>query len=327
MSKKLKTNGYHDPSLVERARVFRKQKALGQNFLVSSIVLEDIISFTVSPTETPSVDGDLVLEIGSGIGFLTEKLAPLVRKLYAVELDASCINHLKLIEINNPSLEVHRADILGVELRDLLGEELTSKILRGEEEKIKIIANIPYQISSRIITHFLGEIGDDLKAAQQERSTTVEANARPANHELISEINILVQKEFADRLCADPTTKDFGSLTLLVNYWAEVEKLFDVPRSMFMPEPQVDSTFISIKLRDKALVALKDHKEAQALRRMIKAIYANRRKTMNNALKAASYPSEIIKKLDLDNLRGETLELEEILELVRRIEDLTPLEP
>ncbi len=308
MAKTKKPNGFHDPQLVERARLFRKQKSLGQCFLVSSMVLEDICDFTVSPTDTPSQDGDLVLEIGSGIGFLTEKLAPRVRKLYTVELDASCMTALKFIQIEHPNVEVTRADILQTQLSDLIGGELASKILKGEEEKIKIIANIPYQISSKIIVHFLGEIGDDLSETQI------------SNRHLISELNILVQKEFADRICAQPGVKDHGALTLLVNYWAEAEKLFDVPHSMFMPEPQVESTLVSIRLREKPLVDLKSlgiKDPAKKLRRLIKAIYSSRRKTLNNSLKAAGYDQEIIRSLQLENLRGETLGLEQLLPILK----------
>ncbi len=308
MVKTKKSNGFHDPNLVERARVFRKQKSLGQCFLVSSMILEDICDFTVSPTDTPAEDGDLVLEIGAGIGFLTEKLAPRVRQLYAVELDASCMTALKFIQIEHPNVEVQRADILQTQLADLLGPERTAKILKGEEEKIKIIANIPYQISSKILVHFLGEIGDDLN------------ETKVTNRQLISEINILVQKEFADRICAQPGIKDHGALTLLVNYWAEAEKLFDVPHSMFMPEPQVESTLVSIRLREKPLVDLNSlgiQDPAKKLRRLIKAIYASRRKTMNNSLKAGGFDKEITRSLQLENLRGETLGLEQLLPIVK----------
>ncbi len=303
-------NGFHDPDLIERSRLFRKQKALGQCFLVSSLVLEDIVSFTVSPVGQPQENGDLVYEIGAGIGFLTEKLLPQVRKLYAVELDASCMTDLKLLSVSNPHLELKRGDVLQTQVEELIGTELAEKIRKGEEEKLKVIANIPYQISSRIITHLLGEIGEDL-------------DGRKHNRDLISEINILVQKEFADRICAEPGIKDFGSLTLLVNYWAEAEKLFDVPRSMFMPEPQVDSTFISIKLRDKPavdLAALNIDNAAAKLRRLIKTIYSNRRKTMNNALKAGAYDADLIKSLELANLRGETMGLQELCDLLIRLD-------
>ena len=319
MAKPSKPNGYHNSSLVERASAFRKQKSLGQCFLVSSLVLDDICSFTLSPAEQPDLDGDLVLEIGSGIGFLTERLAPLCRKLYAVELDAKCLVHLNLIAIQHPHLKIHRRDILQTQLRDLVEPDLLAKILGGQEEKLKIIANIPYQISSRIITHFLGEIGEDLEPS----------SGQPSNRALISEINILVQKEFAARLCAKPGTKDHGSLTLLVNYWAEVEKLFDVKRTMFLPQPQVDSTLVSIRLRPKPLLDFSTSdipQPALKLRQLIKAIYANRRKTMNNVLKSMGLGAEIIRKLDLANLRGETMDLEALWALLLRIEALKSVE-
>lgn len=274
------------------------------------MVLEDIVSFTVSPGDEPQENGDLVFEIGAGIGFLTEKLLPCVRRLYAVELDASCMPALKILAAANEHLVLKRADVLQTELEELIGTELATRIRSGEEEKLKVIANIPYQISSRIITHLLGEIGEDLEG-------------RKHNRDLISEINILVQREFADRICAQPGTKDFGSLTLLVNYWAEAEKLFDVPRTMFMPEPEVESTLISIKLRDKPMVNLSQlgiEKPAAKLRRLIKTIYNNRRKTMNNALKAGGYDQDLIKQLELGNLRGETMDLQQLCDLLIRLD-------
>jgi 16S rRNA (adenine1518-N6/adenine1519-N6)-dimethyltransferase len=166
---------------------------------------------------------------------------------------------------------------------------------------VKIVANIPYQISTRILIHLLGEMGE----------------SNP-NRQYVSEINILVQKEFAERLTAKPGIKAYGAITLLMNYWATTEICLQVKKDNFMPSPKVDSAFIKIKLRDKAAVDIPNPKE---FRRFIKAIFANRRKRLSNGLMAAGYSPEQIKSLQLsDNLRGETLSIEEIAALVSKLQ-------
>jgi len=184
--------------------------------------------------------------------------------------------------------------------RIALGKQIIEDVKSGARPKLKVVANIPYQITTKILLHLFGEIGT--------------ANA---NRDLISEINILVQKEFADRLIAKPGTKAYGAIGLFVNYWADVEHLVDVPRQCFLPSPKVDSTFIKIKLLPSPRV---DAKNPKQLRRFIKAIFANRRKKLVNGLKAGGFSQLEIEKLDLpENLRGETLTLAEIAELVDKL--------
>lgn len=274
-------------SLADRAKRFRKQKSLGQCFLIDENVHNEIL------LEANLDKGrDIVIEIGSGIGFLTEKLAPKSHKLYAVELDASTMTYLKLIQIHNPNLEIIRKDFLSLNIPQILSPSDLEEIKAGVK-RLKIVANIPYQITSKILVHLLGEI-----------------DSRSINQEFIYEIYILVQDEFAKRLSAKPGTKAYGAITLLVRYWADTEYLFFVPAMSFDPVPKVNSALIKIRPHGKSL-----SNHPQELRRLIKAIFSNRRKTLANALKAAFYSKEIIDSMDLGTIRGETYSLERLIEL------------
>ncbi len=236
-------------------------------------------------------ENDVVIEIGSGAGFLTERLVGNVKQLYSVELDQNALTALEILKANNDNFDYLRRDFLSLNITDIVAPEFL-------DQKVKIVANIPYQISTKILLHLLGEMAQE-----------------SPNRKYLSEINILVQKEFAQRLCAEPGCKAYGAITLLVRYWAEVEYCLDVPKNKFMPSPKVDSAFIKIKLRDKPLV---DVAQPKQLRRLIKAIFANRRKKLLNGLKAAGYLEAEIAKLDLsENLRGETLTLQEMAEMVK----------
>ncbi len=276
--------------LVFRAKNYPKQHSLGQNFLVNADILDRIV-------EVSNLDStkDIVIEIGPGIGFLTERLIDHCHKLYAIELDAATETSLQILKANNDNFDYLRKDFLSLNITDIVPEEVLLKT-----NKVKIVANIPYQISTRILLHLLGEMGEN-----------------NPNRPYVSEINILVQKEFAERLTAKPGIKAYGAITLLINYWATTEICLDVKKENFMPSPKVDSAFIKIKLRDKPAVNLTNPKE---FRRFIKAIFANRRKRLSNGLKAAGYTDEQIKSLNLpDNLRGETLTIEEINALVVKL--------
>ena len=271
-------------SLAERARRYRKQKSLGQCFLIDESVHEKIIE------AADLKNTDTVLEIGAGIGFLTERIIPKVKKLYAVELDSNACQHLDLLARLNKNFEYFNRDFLQVQL---------AEIIPGLE-KIKIVANIPYQITTKIILHLLGEIGYP-----------------SPNQSKLDEIYLLVQKEYAERLVASSGTKEYSALTHFVQYWAEVEYLFTVAPESFQPAPKVTSAFIKIKLREKPLVETDNPKQ---LRRFIKAIFANRRKVLSNALKAAGYTEMEIKSLNLEpKLRGETLSLAEINTMVSKL--------
>ena len=185
----------------ERAKYFRTKKRLGQNFLINGEVIADIIDYA-----NISAD-DTVLEIGPGVGFVTEQLIKHAKKVIAIELDEEAIKELK--KLNAPNLEIIHNDILKTDLSSLC------------EGKIKVVANIPYYITSPIIAHLLGEI-DDLNNK---------------NRGKITDIILMVQEEVARRMCADENSqgKQYGLLTILSKFWADVEILRTVGKKCFYP--------------------------------------------------------------------------------------------
>ena len=231
----------------ERAKFFRTKKRLGQNFLTDDEVIQDIIEYAdISPD-------DVIVEIGPGVGFVTEQLVKYARKVIAVELDEEAIKELK--KLNAPNLEIIHRDILKTDLSTLTDGEF------------KVVANIPYYITSPIIAHLLGEI-DDLNNK---------------NRSKISEIILMVQEEVAYRMCADENSpaKQYGLLTILSQFWADVEILRTVGRKSFYPSPKVNSAIVRLKVLKEPRLKLSDYSH---FKRTIKASFAQRRKNLKNCL-------------------------------------------
>ena len=262
----------------ERARYFRTKKRLGQNFLINGEVIQDIIKFADISHD------DTVVEIGPGVGFVTEQLVKHAGKVIAIELDEEAIKELNKHEASN--LEIIHKDILKTDLSELC------------EGKIKIVANIPYYITSPIIAHLLGEV-DDL------------ANK---NRQKITDIILMVQEEVARRMVADENSpaKQYGLLTILSQFWAEVELLKLVGRKSFYPAPKVNSALVKLVVRERPLLDLSDYKH---FRKTVKAAFSQRRKNIKNCLVNNGFSKENVKaaleKLGLDeNIRGEKLSIE-----------------
>lgn len=267
----------------ERAKFFRTKKRLGQNFLTDDEVIQDIIEYAdISPD-------DVIVEIGPGVGFVTEQLVKYARKVIAVELDEEAIKELK--KLNAPNLEIIHNDILKTDLSEL------------SEKEFKVVANIPYYITSPIIAHLLGEI-DDLSNK---------------NRSKISEIILMVQEEVAYRMCADENSpaKQYGLLTILSQFWADVEILRTVGRKSFYPSPKVNSAIVRLKVLKEPRLKLSDYSH---FKRTIKASFAQRRKNLKNCLLNGGFLRENImtafKKLNIDeNIRGEKLSIEKFGQL------------
>ena len=267
----------------ERAKFFRTKKRLGQNFLTDDEVIQDIIEYAdISPD-------DVVVEIGPGVGFVTEQLVKYARKVIAVELDEEAIKELK--KLNAPNLEIIHNDILKTDLSEL------------SEKEFKVVANIPYYITSPIIAHLLGEI-DDLSNK---------------NRSKISEIILMVQEEVAYRMCADENSpaKQYGLLTILSQFWADIEILRTVGRKSFYPSPKVNSAIVRLKVLKEPRLKLSDYSH---FKRTIKASFAQRRKNLKNCLLNGGFLRENImtafKKLNIDeNIRGEKLSIEKFGQL------------
>lgn len=262
----------------ERAKYFKTKKRLGQNFLIDGEVIRNIIDYAdIQPTDT-------VVEIGPGVGFVTEQLVKHAKKVIAIELDEEAIGELE--KLNAPNLTIIHKDILKTDLSALC------------EGKIKVVANIPYYITSPIIAHLLGEI-DDL---------------HNQNREKITDILLMVQEEVARRMVANENSpsKQYGLLTLLSQFWAEVEIKELVGRRSFFPAPKVNSALVSLKVRKTPLLELSDYTH---FRRTVKAAFSQRRKNLKNCLLSGGFLKENIQKvmseLGLDeNIRGEKLSLE-----------------
>lgn len=264
-----------------RAKLFKTKKRLGQNFLVDEAVINRIVE-EVTPEDT-------VLEIGPGAGFVTENIVNIAKKVYAVEIDEDAIEALAHIRTNKFHL-IHN-DILKTNLKDL------------EDTTFKVVANIPYYITSPILAHLLGEI-DDLNNENRKR---------------ISEIILMVQWEVAQRLVADENSpsKQYGLLSILTQFNADVELIQKVGKRSFYPAPKVDSALVRIKINNEPRVKVEDY---GFLKRVVKACFATRRKNLKNSLMNGGFTKESViqtlAELNItENTRGETLSIEELARL------------
>lgn len=260
-----------------RAKLFKTKKRLGQNFLVDECVINRIVSEVTAD--------DTVLEIGPGAGFVTENIVKKAKKVYAVELDEDAIDSLQHIKTEKFNL-IHN-DILKVNLKDL------------EDTNFKVVANIPYYITSPILVHLLGEI-DDLNNDNRNR---------------ITEIILMVQWEVAQRLVANEKSpsKQYGLLSILTQFNADVELIQKVGRKSFYPAPKVDSALVKIKINNYPRVKVSDY---TFLRKVIKACFATRRKNLKNSLLNGGFSKDAVSKtIEVLNLpeitRGETLSIEQ----------------
>lgn len=266
------------------AKSFKTKKRLGQNFLICADTIQAILdNANISKNDT-------VIEIGPGVGFVTEQLVKHARKVIAIELDEDAIKKLEKIKCEgkcNNNLEIIHQDILKTNLNDL------------SEEKVKIVANIPYYITSPIIVHLLGEI-DDL------------ANK---NRQMISDIILMVQYEVAQRIVATEKSpsKQYGLLTILSQFWADCEIIKKVGRKCFYPSPKVDSALVKLRVNDKPRLELTNYKH---FRKVVKSAFSQRRKNIKNCLLSGGFPKENIslslKNIGInENTRGETISIED----------------
>ena len=260
-------------ALLQRHTEFRFQKKFGQNFLIDSHVL-DRIAAAAELTEE-----DAVLEIGPGIGTLTQHLAERAGKVLAVEIDRALIPILEESLADYDNVEILQGDILEQNL-DELAEKLGGR-------SIKVVANLPYYITTPILM------------------TLLESKLP------IVSITVMVQREVAERMQASPGGKDYGALSLAVQYYAEAEIVANVPQHCFLPRPKVGSAVICLKKYREKPVQVENE---TLLFRIIRASFNQRRKTLVNGLKNAGFAKDKItaalQALELpETVRGETLSL------------------
>lgn len=268
---------------------FAFQKKFGQNFLIDPHVLDKIIR------SADITEEDCVIEIGPGIGCVTQALLENAGKVISIEIDAQLIPILTEQFGNEPNFKLIHKDVLKVDLKKLIEEESPNR-------KVKVVANLPYYITTPIIMTLL-------------------ENELP-----IDSITVMVQKEVADRLASKPGTKQYGAITVSVNYFCESYLVANVPRNCFMPRPNVDSAVIQLKLHDEPPVKAKNTKQ---LFKIIKAAFMLRRKTLLNTLAAhgeLGIEKDKLKQILEDSgvgaqTRGETLSIEEFARLSDFIDD------
>ena len=266
---------------------FRFKKQFGQNFISDDHLLAKIVE---AAEITPE---DVVIEIGPGAATLTAALAEKAAQVIAIEIDKDLFPIIERRMAGYSNFELVAGDAMKVDF-DALAAKYGAK-------RYKVVANLPYYITTPIVMRFLEE------------------GFR------VSELVIMVQQEVADRFLANPGTKAYGAITAAINYYGSVSRAFNVPRTMFTPRPEVDSSIVKIKCYENKPFEADDEK---LLRRVIKAAFGQRRKTLNNALKALNLPKdELDKALQRTGIdaarRGETLSVEEFVCLSNAISKIS----
>ena len=262
---------------------FRFSKSLGQNFLVDKNFVDKIV-------DAADVSGKNVIEIGPGIGTITYEMAKVAKKVVAIEIDDSLIPIIEenMEEFDNFDL-IHE-DILKADLEKIVAEEFA-------QESFKVVSNLPYYITTPIIEKLV------------------------TSNLPCTDMTIMVQKEVADRMLATEKDKEYSSLSVFVKYYADAKKVTNVPKSVFMPQPKIDSTVLKLELRKYT-----DDVDEEKLFSLIHAGFNKRRKTILNSLSDAVEKDKLrlaFEKLGIkDNLRAENLSLDDFINLAKIIETL-----
>ena len=260
------------------------KKGLGQNFLSSQSVLEEI-------ADAAEIENEGVIEIGPGFGVLTNELAKRAEKVLALEIDERLIPILRDTLSEYDNVKVINKDVLKTDIAELINSEFGDK-------RVSVAANLPYYITTPIITSLI-------------------ENRLP-----LKNLVVMIQKEVADRITAQPGTKDYGAISVLCQFYTKPELICNVGAELFVPPPKVDSAVVKMAFRDEPAVEVKDEK---MFFRTVKAAFSQRRKTLLNCL-AANFPinksdlTQIMESVDISpSRRGETLSLEEFAKLAEAI--------
>ena len=264
---------------------FKFSKSLGQNFLIDDNVIERILE-GARLSET-----DRIIEVGPGIGTLTREMGKVAENVVAIEIDKTLIPILKETLADLDNVEVVNEDILKVDVQGLINEKLNGG-------PVKLVANLPYYITTPIVMKFLEE---DIP---------------------VTDIVVMVQKEVADRMNAKPSTKDYGALSVAVQYYCDTEIVAKAPRHMFVPQPNVDSIVIGLHVRDEKKYVVDNE---DIFFKTVKASFGQRRKTLLNSLGGLGFLSkdqirEALQAANIDEKRrGETLSIDEFANLSNEI--------
>lgn len=278
---------------IMRRHGIHTKKSLGQNFLVDANILDRIVA---AATLAPA---DGVLEIGPGIGALTEKLAQAAGTVVALEIDQRLVPVLKEGLQPYPHVQVIHGDVLKTDLHALFHTHFS------QCRFVHVVANLPYYITTPIIMRLL-------------------ESRLPLNT-----LVVMIQKEVAERMAATPGGKAYGSLSIAVQYYCEVDTVAEVPRTVFIPQPHVDSAVIRLTLRDRPAVSVADE---SFFFEVVKASFAQRRKTLYNNLAAHFFEKadkerllNVLSACGIDpSRRGETLSLQEFARLSDELRGAVP---
>ncbi len=255
---------------------FSFKKSLGQNFLIDKNFVDKIVS-------AAEIDGANVLEIGPGIGTITYEMTKTAKKVVVVEIDSSLIPILEenLAEFNN--VVIINEDILKVDINKLIADEF-------DGEEFKVVSNLPYYITTPIIEMLI------------------------TNNLPVTDMTIMVQKEVADRMVADEKSKDYSSLSVFVRFYTDAKILIKLPKSVFMPQPKIDSAILKLDLRiyDKEV-------DRDLLFKLVRAGFNKRRKTILNSLSDVADKDRLKACFEecglAENLRAENLSLDDYIKL------------
>lgn len=266
---------------------FSFSKSLGQNFLIDGNIVKNIVE------KSGITKDDIVLEIGPGFGTLTEELALNAKKVISIEKDHRLMEVLDYTLQNYDNVKIINEDFLKADLEKIFMEE-------AEGQKLKVVANLPYYITTPILERII------------------------ENKKYFSTISVMVQEEVARRVVASPNNKDYGSLTLYLEYNCESEILMKVPRTVFMPSPNVDSAILYLELVDRDFDVNEDY-----LFKFIRSGFTKRRKNIMNSLSTGFVDvskeelKEILSSLELSgNLRAENLSLEDYINITKKYTEL-----
>lgn len=256
---------------------FKFTKSLGQNFLIDDNIVDKIVAGAGIGPE------DKIIEVGPGIGTLTREMASRAQNLMAVEIDKNLIPILEDTLGDYDNVKIVNEDIIKADIRGLIDENLSGG-------PVKLVANLPYYITTPIIMRFLEE------------------NIN------VTDIVVMVQKEVAERMNAQPGGKDFGALSVAVQYYCDTEIVAKVPRHLFVPQPNVDSIVIALRIRPERKYKVDDE---DLYFKVVKAAFGQRRKTLLNSISsmgnlAKDQVKEALEEAGIDpKRRGETLSLDE----------------
>ena len=276
---------------LERRYDFKTAKSLGQNFVTDPSVTEGIIEAAGAGSK------DLVIEIGPGLGVITTKAAQSCGKLVAIEIDKKLLPILAETVGWQPNVKIINEDILQADLAKIVEEE--SVLPDGSRaESVRLIGNLPYYITTPILNKLMAQPG------------------------LFTSLTVMVQKEVAEKMMAEAGAKNYGVLSINVQYFCEIEYIMDVPKEVFLPRPKVDSSVLTLHVRSEKAV----HPADEALFfEVVKAGFAQRRKTLSNSLTGVrgADKQKVLAALESAGIdpqrRAETLSLAEFAEVANRL--------